>query len=198
MDSPDAQPVRAGWGSGGLLLRSAAGCGHSSSARAPRGCPATPSPPPWRRSSVPVGRRSAASPPSPSTSTVVESSCQGHADGLLLMPKHRAQPPLTTSPSSSRELPAELIHCWPRKNTEDNANLSEPVVVVVCGWCWCWCGGVCVCVGWWGEGRRREEGEGRGVGGGGGGGGGRLLGFIWQTWNDEQSWKKKEKRKAQF
>ena len=26
------------------------------------------------------------------TSTVVESSCQGHADGLLLVPKHRAQP----------------------------------------------------------------------------------------------------------
>ena len=59
-------------------LRSAAGCGHSSAARAPRGCPAAPpgevcsgsvercasrAPHPprcWWRSSVPVGRRSAA------------------------------------------------------------------------------------------------------------------------------------------
>ena len=40
------------------------------------------------------------------TSTVVESRCQGHADGLLLVPKHRAQPPLTSSLSSADGLPA--------------------------------------------------------------------------------------------
>ena len=46
------------------------------------------------------------------TSTVVEISCQGFADGLLLVPKHRAQPLLTSSPSGSStlELPARFSH----------------------------------------------------------------------------------------
>ena len=132
-----------------FALRSAAGCGRSSAARAQRDCPAAPpeveasvpvgrsasrAPPPprpWRRSSVPVGRRSAASPPFLRTSTVVESSCQGHADGLLLVPKHRAQPPLSTPPSSSRGLPAELIHCWSRKKQRTTQTCLSLVVVVV-------------------------------------------------------------------
>ena len=84
------------------------------------------------------------------TSTVVESSCQGHADGLLLVPKHRAQPPLSSPPSSSRGLPAELCHCSQRKNKRSQTCLSLVVVVVGLG----------------GEG-------GEGGGGGGGGGGGR-------------------------
>ena len=40
------------------------------------------------------------------TSTVVESSCQGHADGLLFVPEHRTQPPLSSSLSSAHGLPA--------------------------------------------------------------------------------------------
>ena len=72
------------------------------------------------------------------TSTVVESSCQGHADGLLLVPKHRAQPLLSSPPSSSCGLPAELCHCSPRKKKV--TNLSEPGGgrgggVVVVWWC---------------------------------------------------------------
>ena len=35
------------------------------------------------------------------TSTLVECSCQSHADGLLFVPEHRTQPPLTTSPCDS-------------------------------------------------------------------------------------------------
>ena len=58
------------------------------------------------------------------TSTVVESSCQGHADGLLLMPK------LSSPPSSSRGLPAELCHCSQRQNKRSQTCLSLVVVVV--------------------------------------------------------------------
>ena len=41
---------------------------------------------------------------------VVHHHCQGHADGLLLVPEHRTQPPLTPSLSSAHGLPAGLIH----------------------------------------------------------------------------------------
>ena len=62
---PTPQPVRAGWGSGGHQLRSAAGCGHSCAARAPRGCPAAP---PVEAASVPVGQSATREPPPPLSS----------------------------------------------------------------------------------------------------------------------------------
>ena len=53
---------------------------------------------------------------------MVESSCQGNADGLLLVQKHRAQPPLTSSPSGSRtlELPARSMKLQRNENTQSS------------------------------------------------------------------------------
>ena len=123
-------------------LRSAAGCGHFSAARAPRGCPAAL---PEVESPVPVGRSASRAPPPALAavfcprgapffciSTFSFGPCQGHADGLLLVPKHRAQPPLTSSPSSSRGLPAELSHeIATQRERPKFTNLSELVGGVV-------------------------------------------------------------------
>ena len=60
---------------------------------------------------------------------MVQRCCQGHADGLLFVPEHRTQPPLSSSLSSAHGLPAELIHH--KQHTQKGVtNLSEPVVVV--------------------------------------------------------------------
>ena len=84
------------------------------------------------------------------TSTVVESSCQGHADGLLLVPKHRAQPPLTSSPcdATRRWAPAALIHQLATTHHQKKrvTNMSEPGGGGVCGCVMCGCVGVWVCV----------------------------------------------------
>ena len=74
------------------------------------------------------------------SSTVVECSCQSHADGLLLMPQHGTQPPLTSSPSGSRtlELPArfsrQLATQWKtpkdHKLTRRKRTCLNPCVVV--------------------------------------------------------------------
>ena len=128
-------------------MRSAAGCGRSSATRAPAGDPAALSvkepsvpvgereelapPPPWlwRRSSVPVRRRTAATPPfSPSVQ---------HCGGVQLpepcgrsavrVPEHRTQPPLSSTPSSSRGLPARISHeIATQRKRPKFTNLSEP------------------------------------------------------------------------
>ena len=115
-------------------------CGPGSSKRP------TPHPPlPLWRSSVPVGRRSAAH-------------CgllqRGDADGLLFEPEHRTQPPHSSPPSDATSWwsPARISnHCAIQRKTKFALTCLSLVVVVV-AWCWCgdgvvvWvCGGVVVC-----------------------------------------------------
>ena len=123
-------PERAGRESACRPTRSAAGCGHSSAARAPRGCPGAP---PEVVCSVPVGRRAKRSPPPPTrpwlssvpvggvllhlllllqvgdVRGVVESLSQGHRDRLTLMPQHGAQSSLPP-PHGGSSTYAMVIH----------------------------------------------------------------------------------------
>ena len=65
------------------------------------------------------------------TSTVVECSCQSLADGLLLVPEHRTQPPLTSTPScTSWWSPARVSHHCATQRNEVRANLSELMILV--------------------------------------------------------------------
>ena len=77
--SPDAPASTGRPRSGELPRRSAAGCGHSSAARAPRGCPAAPG----RRSLQFLKRASFTSWTGVRLRTVVCYSCQSHGDAKL-------------------------------------------------------------------------------------------------------------------
>ena len=123
-------------------LRSAAGCGHFSAARAPAGCPAAPpmeessvpvgrraklAPPPpwlWRRSSVPVGRRSAArcgasQLPEPCGRSAVR---VANAAAALV---NAARLPLRRVARQTHPFACDTL------KEKEFTNLSEPLVVVV-------------------------------------------------------------------
>ena len=100
-------PDRAGRVSACRRLRSVAGCGHSSAAQAPRGCPAAPR----GVASVPEGRRSSRGPPphwlrclssvpkgGVRLRTVVCCSRRSHGNAELLVPPGTSQPSLPPPP----------------------------------------------------------------------------------------------------
>ena len=128
-----------------FALRSAAGCGRSSAARAQRDCPAAP---PEVVSSVPVVRRARRAPPPPrpwpSSVPLGQYGASSRPGSLRRSSAHVAAMSGAVAVAASSRLPQRVRHataCQPLKAQQKFTNTNEATCLSLGWWLWwLWCG----------------------------------------------------------